>query len=322
MIIGLPSALVNIFYRTFWVTFFEGLGLDVVESDPTNKHIINIGVKNAVPELCVPVKIYLGHFLDLVDKVDFVYVPRLMSIRKGDTFCPKFLGLPDMIRHQFPQYADKMLTHHIHSDGEDIGKSKTYFKLGMKLINNRRKVKQAIKKGQEKWRAFRNLCHDGYNCRQAEAQICHNKTIKLKNHNVKIALLGYVYNVYDDYISMDIINKLENMGANTVTFEMISLSDTEKQLKEKLRKDIFWTFSNKLFAAGYHFFEDPTVDGVIHITAFGCGPDSFLGKILEFDSDKHQKPFMTVRVDEHTGESHLLTRIEAFVDMIVRKKGM
>ena len=29
---------------------------------------------------------------------------------------------------------------------------------------------------------------------------------------------------------------------------------------------------------------------------------------------------MTLRIDEHTGESHLQTRLEAFVDMIARKK--
>ena len=28
---------------------------------------------------------------------------------------------------------------------------------------------------------------------------------------------------------------------------------------------------------------------------------------------------MTLRIDEHTGESHLQTRIEAFTDMIKRK---
>ncbi len=56
------------------------------------------------------------------------------------------------------------------------------------------------------------------------------------------------------------------------------------------------------------------------INSFGCGPDSFLGKLFEIESDDTKVPFMTIRVDEHTGENHLQTRIEAFVDMIRRKK--
>jgi len=38
------------------------------------------------------------------------------------------------------------------------------------------------------------------------------------------------------------------------------------------------------------------------------------------DSDTYNKPFLTMRVDEHSGENHLQTRIEAFVDMLKRKK--
>ena len=31
---------------------------------------------------------------------------------------------------------------------------------------------------------------------------------------------------------------------------------------------------------------------------------------------------MTVRVDEHTGENHLVTRVEAFTDMLKRSKAV
>lgn len=66
--------------------------------------------------------------------------------------------------------------------------------------------------------------------------------------------------------------------------------------------------------------KDKGVDGLIHITAFGCGPDSVVGKEIEHDFADSGVPFMTLRIDEHTGESHLQTRIEAFTDMIKRKK--
>ncbi|HBE78610.1 MAG TPA: hypothetical protein DDW65_12670, partial [Firmicutes bacterium] len=136
---------------------------------------------------------------------------------------------------------------------------------------------------------------------------------------IRIGVIGYVYNVYDNLISMDVLNKLRQLGACPVTFEMLTPKEIDEQLS-RFPKTLFWTFSNKLLAGAYHFFEDSSFDGVIHVTAFGCGPDSFLGKILELDSLKYQKPFMTVRIDEHTGENHLQTRVEAFIDMIVKKK--
>jgi len=109
------------------------------------------------------------------------------------------------------------------------------------------------------------------------------------------------------------------MGVAVKTFEMLEETEINRQLKY-LQKNLFWTFSDKILASGYSFYNDGEVDGLIHITAFGCGPDSMLGKLLEMESPTFGKPFMTIRVDEHSGENHLQTRIEAFVDMLRRKK--
>ena len=93
MRIGIPSALMHPYYITFWKTFFEELGQTVIETPPTNKAILDKGVRHSTPDICVPMKIYVGHVAELLDQqVDFIYIPRFVSIRKGDTFCPKFLG--------------------------------------------------------------------------------------------------------------------------------------------------------------------------------------------------------------------------------------
>ena len=42
---------------------------------------------------------------------------------------------------------------------------------------------------------------------------------------------------------------------------------------------------------------------------------------MECDCEDRNIPMMTLRVDEHTGESHVQTRLEAFIDMLnLRKK--
>lgn len=59
------------------------------------------------------------------------------------------------------------------------------------------------------------------------------------------------------------------------------------------------------------------VDGVIHVTAFACGPDAMVDRLMELEAKKRgQIPFMSIMVDEHTGEAGIRTRIEAFVDML------
>ena len=54
--------------------------------------------------------------------------------------------------------------------------------------------------------------------------------------------------------------------------------------RSQREKAIYWTFSDKLAGAGEHLLAQPEVDGLIHVTAFGCGPDSIVGKLLEMDS--------------------------------------
>jgi predicted nucleotide-binding protein (sugar kinase/HSP70/actin superfamily) len=58
------------------------------------------------------------------------------------------------------------------------------------------------------------------------------------------------------------------------------------------------------------------VDGIIHITAFACGPDSIVDKYLEIEAKKRKIPYMSVTIDEHTGEAGMRTRLEAFLDML------
>jgi predicted nucleotide-binding protein (sugar kinase/HSP70/actin superfamily) len=321
MKIGLPTALLHFYYRTFWLTFFSELGLEVVESGPTTKEIINLGIKRAVPEICVPMKIYTGHVTKLLaDGVDLVYIPRFVSIKRHDSFCPKFLALPDMLKATIPGLEPKLLTHHLVAETDDIATAANYRKLGNLFTDNQALIRDAIERGREKWHLFRNLCClDGYDCQTANEAILHGRKVTPSHQPLKIGLLGYVYNIYDPLVSMEIIERLRRLGAETVTFEMLKQSALKKQLQRFPRK-LFWTFSNKLLASAYHFFEEPDIDGVIHVSAFGCGPDSFLGKLLELDTGRFDKPLMTIRVDEHTGENNLQTRIEAFVDLIAKQK--
>ncbi|TCL76445.1 putative nucleotide-binding protein (sugar kinase/HSP70/actin superfamily) [Hydrogenispora ethanolica] len=321
MKVGLPSALVNPYYITFWRTFFQELGLEVVETGQTTKELLNKGVRCAVPDICVPIKIYTGHVVELLEQgVDWVYIPRFVSIRKGDSFCPKFLGLPDMLRATVPGLEERLLTHHIHSETDNIASRENYWQIGKRFSDRPERIRAAIRRGAEKWREFRNLCClDGYHCDTANEAVLKAANLKRPKHSIRIGVLGYVYNVYDHFISMNIINRLDKLGAAAVTFEMLKSSQVEKQLQQ-FSKTLFWTFSNKLLAGAYSFLEDPKIDGLIHVTAFGCGPDSFLGKWLELDADHFEKPLLTIRVDEHTGENHLQTRVEAFVDLIARQK--
>lgn len=323
MRVGIPRGLLYHYYYPFWKTLFEELKAEVVVSGPTTKEVVNKGIEFSVPEICVPMKVFTGHVEQLVKDVDYVFIPRMVSIANKEYFCPKFMGLPDMIKYTVPGALHKILSPKIESDSDNISNPKFYREMRDILKISSWDLNRALKKAEKAWKRVRALSKKGYVLTDALDVFEERKTLSqepvFKSGEITIGLMGYVYDLYDSFISMDIIDKLKELNVNILTFEMLDDRQIYDSIKF-MRKKLFWTFSNKLLGAGYHFYHNPKVDGIIQVTAFGCGPDSMIGKIMELESSRFGKPFMTVRIDEHTGESHLQTRVEAFVDMIRRKK--
>jgi predicted nucleotide-binding protein (sugar kinase/HSP70/actin superfamily) len=99
--VGIPRALHYYRYYPFWKRLLEELEAEIVLSPPTNKKIVEEGVTHGFGELCIPVKIYYGQVLKLIESnpdLDFLFVPRYVSEIQDSYFCPKFLSLPDVIK--------------------------------------------------------------------------------------------------------------------------------------------------------------------------------------------------------------------------------
>jgi predicted nucleotide-binding protein (sugar kinase/HSP70/actin superfamily) len=54
--------------------------------------------------------------------------------------------------------------------------------------------------------------------------------------------------------------------------------------------------------------------------AFGCGPDSMMMNLVQMKAHAEAVPFMSLTIEEHTAEAGILTRIEAFLDMIHERR--
>lgn len=318
--IGFPRSLFYFLYFPFWNTFFTELGFEVVTSLPTTKYSLDLGVKEAVNDACMPIKLYHGHTAEIKDKVDVLFLPRMVSVRKLDkeTFCPKFLGLPDMIRNSIddlPPIID-----------EKVELSKGYF-AQWKL--SQRVAEKLGKTGWEVWRAYkksRKVQREYIEDMAAgmEQQAAMDKAVSGKNKiektmlqkPIKLAILGYPYLIYDSFINVGLLEKLENMGVEPLTVEMVPPKRLEAQGKN-LEKQLFWHFSNRTMRATYYYIKEKKVDGIVHATAFGCGPDAMVDKLMELEAKNNGRiPFLTLSLDEHTGEAGVMTRIEAFVDML------
>lgn len=60
------------------------------------------------------------------------------------------------------------------------------------------------------------------------------------------------------------------------------------------------------------------VDGIIYLSSFSCGIDSLISEILK--THLKEIPMMMLKLDEHRGQAGLQTRLEAFSDLLDKRR--
>lgn len=314
-IIGYPRALLTFTTYPQWKTFFEELGCQVVFSSCTNKSLLDKGVNRVVDEACLPVKIYYGHVIDLLEKnVNYIFLPRYVSVERKAYICPKFMGLPDMLKANIKELP-KVLIPNIDLSKKDKLWQEVY-SIGKIFSSNPIQIRRAWNLGKEKQREFNQLLLQG----ELPHYIMDGKKFKFNTSpKMHVVLLGHAYNTYDSFINMGIIEKLEQNGVGVYTPEMLSQEQVDREV-ENLPKKLFWTFGKQMLGSAFYFSRKPEVKGMINITSFGCGPDSIIGNMVErYLRLNTDIPLLNLTIDEHTGEAGINTRIEAFCDMLERR---
>lgn len=131
-----------------------------------------------------------------------------------------------------------------------------------------------------------------------------------------IGVIGHPYLLYDNFISMKLVQKLEGKAIKVITPEMIDPQIIDERCRE-LSKRMFWSSGKNLIGSALYIMDNDYVDGLLLITAFGCGVDSLAGEFIEKHARRYyKKPFMVLNVDEHTGDAGFNTRLEAFSDLL------
>lgn len=315
--IGIPRGLYYYKYYPLWKTFFEELGVKVVVSEPTNKKILNSGINNCVAEACLPIKAYFGHVISLVGKVDFIFIPRFTSISPNQYICPEVCGLPDMIRNSF-SILPRIIDTEINLRESSKNSWRAALHAGSFVTGDKAAIKKAYTKALEVYRRERLLLKNGYLPDDSNTNAF--KVLNNQKTTLEVAVIGHNYTVYDSYLNMELIRRLKTMGVNVITLDMLDYTLSRKNCSE-LCKPLFWDYGTRAYGGIIQLLALQNIDGIIAVTSYGCGVDSFIDELVE-QRVRHTRdiPFMKLVLDEHSADAGMSTRIEAFVDMISRRR--
>ncbi len=324
--IGIPQALLYYQYYPMWQTFFEELGAEVVVSPSTTQIMLSAGSSRVVADTCLPVKVFVGHVLSLVGKCDYIFIPAVRSVKTRIYNCSKFLGLPDMTKAVIPE-SPPILDIDIDINQGKRNLYQAIYQLGRRFTWNPYKVRRAAMAAWQSHLDYHQLMsRHKLTPPQAIARISGTAEAEPETDfsqptstQATIAIIGHPYLLYDELLNHRLIHRLERAHNKVLTPEMPTAEELQSAITRLVGR-AYWTYEEEVVGAGEHYLASE-VDGVIGIMTFGCGPDSLMMDMVRRQAARlRTTPFMSLTLEEHTAEAGIVTRLEAFLDMIYRKK--
>lgn len=151
---------------------------------------------------------------------------------------------------------------------------------------------------------------------------------------LKIGIVGEIYTTIDDYTNFNIQHKLGDLTVETHRYVTISNWIIDHIIKKslKLPVDLRYVKAAKPYLGemiGGHaretigntvLYAEQGYDGVIQIYPFTCMPEIVAESILPAIEKDYDIPILTLIIDEMTGEAGYFTRVEAFTDLLYKRR--
>lgn len=153
---------------------------------------------------------------------------------------------------------------------------------------------------------------------------------------VTVDITGEIFLVQDPFSNQNIEKELGKMGVQTRRSLTVSgflkdaiipkwfkkgethLERAFRMAKPYLMRDIGGDALESVSDVAYA--NERGVDGIIHISPFTCMPEIMSQNIFPTMREDCEIPILTLIMDEQSGRAGYITRLEAFVDLIKRRK--
>ena len=293
ILVGLPRGLYYYYFEYFYKSFFKHLNIDLIISPPTNKEIIEVGSKLASDEMCLSLKIFLGHVSYLKDKCTYLLIPRIDNYGLFNQTCTNFLALYDIVNSIFKM---NILDYNIdlrNKDDELCG----LISLSKKLGKSKLDIIKAYYKAKEDEKKYLNYIY----------KINYEH---LKSKKIKILLVGHNYNLYDAYVGRPLIKYLNSLNVTTILSSEFNPLETTK-LSQEYSPSLYFKYSKE--SIGSIEIAQSNIKGIIFLSAFPCGLDSLVNELL---LRKLKIPMLNLVIDDMDGFEGIKTRLESFVDIL------
>ncbi len=304
-VIGIPMALHSLEWGVFWAHLFSELGFPVLFSPKTTNKLAFMGVENVVSEVCFPVKVFHGHVRYLMDRAEYLFLPNVVNtpVPQADEvgyFCPLVQASQYMTRSALGIPDERIIRPSLFLR-EDPGNIVYALEQALPpaLRLQRAELERAVAKAWARQVEFRRTL----------IEIGRQELEKIDPSEPVWIVTGRPYNLHDERLNLQLGKQLAKLGIKAFPMDLID-SDSEDMSDFKR---MFWGLGARIIRTAKRILRTPNWYGV-HITNFSCGADSFIEHF--YRHLLRDKPSLILELDEHSAVAGLLTRVEAYRNVV------
>ena len=306
--VGIQRSLYTLQSGVLWTYFFKQLGFMPVLSPATNNHISEQGIETMTAETCYPVKVSHGHVKELAGKTAYLFLPVIIDMpvpveSEGGVYCPLVQSNRYMTSMALDLDRDKIIGPIVHMKNDPKTLSvELSEQLSGKLNKTVREIKDALFYALERQNNFIDEMHK----KGHEIIRSHNPDEPL------VIVTGRPYNLYDERINLRLGQNLAKTGITAVPMDFINVDGVD--LSDF--PNMYWGLGARILRTAKYIKKNRNYFG-LHLTNFSCGADSFVEHFYKYIMD--DKPYLILELDEHSAVAGMMTRLEAYKNVIDNK---
>ena len=303
--VGMQSALYGQQTAILWAHFFDRLGFRLVMTPPTTTHISKIGIETMVAETCYPVKVSHGHIKELIGKTQYLFLPTIITMptpvpSETGFYCPMVQSNSYMVRMALGIDPSTILSPvvHLKYDPDSVA-IEIAEQIQSRLRVSKKETKKALFYALERQNQFiEELYQKGRPILEEHAP-----------DEPMVVITGRPYNLYDERLNLRLGRNLAKIGVAALPMDFMDVSSVDLSDFPSM----YWGLGARILRTAKFIQANPNYFG-LHLTNFGCGVDSFVEHFYRHIMG--DKPYLILELDEHSAVAGVMTRIEAYRNVI------
>ena len=335
---------------------FQRLGVDFVIPPVNNQHTLSLGVKYSPEGLCLPFKLTLGNLIEAAELgADTLLVPGGSGICRLGYYVTiqeqilRDLGYNgEIISVGFSQHKLSGLLKTIKhlSNNAPWPKIISAFRFGLAKLNAMDRIERMVQKVRpvEEVKGTANQlftkainaidkANDYAPLNKVQVDYINqlNQVTKDDIQPLIVGVVGEFYVLLEPFSNLDVESELGKLGVEVRRTTFISewtkftlfLNPLGVNEKKRIHKAALPYLKRDIGGDGWESVGEKVLhakeyDGLIHLAPFTCMPEIVAQNIMP--STKEDIPVLTILCDEQIAKPGLSTRLEAFVDLLERKR--